>query len=92
MAHRSAVVVAAIALGLLAGGCDDPPSCEAVADHVAAVAARKLGSTVEVVDRASMIRNCQAEAKTNGAMRRCVMRASTLEDIKGCELRAALGR
>ncbi len=91
MAPRLAL---ALVLGLLGpAGCGDaPPSCEAVADHVAAVAAKRLGSTVEVVDRASLIRNCRAEAGGNAAMRRCVVRATTLEDIKGCELRAALSR
>jgi|JI10StandDraft_1071094.scaffolds.fasta_scaffold24332_5 hypothetical protein len=93
MALPSPLALAALALGLLgASACDDPPSCEAVADHVAAVAAKRLGSTVEVVDRASLIRNCRAEASGNAEMRRCVVRATTLEDIKGCELRAALGR
>lgn len=94
MARRRAIALVLGVLSVLgAGACGDaPPSCEAVADHVAAVAAKRLGSTVEVVDRASMIRNCRAEADANAAMRRCVIRATTLEAIKGCELRAALAR
>ncbi|MBL8626624.1 MAG: hypothetical protein JNK64_35375 [Myxococcales bacterium] len=83
---------AAIALCLLLMACDDDPTCEALADHVAALAAKDRGSTVTVADRAALIRNCQAEASSNRAMRRCVMKATTLVDAKECELRAAFGR
>lgn len=83
---------AAIALCVLLMACDDDPTCEALADHVAALAAKDRGSTVSVADRAALIRNCQAEASSNRAMRRCVMKAATLVDAKECELRAAFGR
>ena len=72
--------------------CDDDPTCEAIADHVTALAAKDRGSTVSVADRAALGRNCQAEASSNRAMRRCVMKAKTLVDAKECELRAAFGR
>lgn len=78
--------------GALLVACDDDPTCEAVADHVAALAAKDRGSTVTAADRASLVRNCQAEASRNRAMRRCVMKAATLADAKECELRAAFGR
>lgn len=84
---------AVLLLTLAVAACgDDTPSCGAVADHIAAVAARTGGATMKVADRAELVRNCEAERGGNAAMRRCVMAADTLDAIKQCELRAALGR
>ncbi len=83
---------AAIVSLILLAGCGDDPTCEALADHVTALAAKDRGATVTVADRAALIRNCKAEAASNRAMRRCVMKATTLVDAKECELRAAFGR
>lgn len=82
----------AIVLCVLLMACDDDPTCEALADHVAALAAKDRGATVTVADRASLVRNCKAEQASNRAMRRCVMKAKSLVDAKECELRAAFGR
>jgi len=84
----------ALVLVLVLGGaaaCDDTPSCEAIADHVLALAS-KGSSTVSVVDRAALVKNCKAESPGNAKMRACVMRTTSLDDAKGCELRAALGK
>ncbi len=76
---------------LAASACDDAPSCEAVADHVRELQS-KGGSTLKVADRDELVKNCEAESPGNEQMRVCVMKAKTLEDAKGCELRAALGK
>lgn len=82
----------AFVLCALLAACDDEPTCEAVADHVTALAAKDHGSTVTAADRAALVRNCKAEQASNRAMRRCVMKAGSLADAKECELRAAFGR
>lgn len=84
-----AVLAVALALGVAA--CDGAPSCEAVADHVLALVS-KSNSKLLVADRAALIENCKAESGSNARMRACIVRATSLEDVKGCELRSALGR
>lgn len=79
-----------LVLVLGAAACDDTPSCEAVADHVIALVG-KSNSTVSVADRASLVKNCKAESPGNAKMRACVVRATSLDEAKACELRAALG-
>jgi hypothetical protein len=81
----------ALYLPLAAAACNHAPSCEAVADHVRELQA-KGGSTLEVVDRAVLVKNCEAESPGNEEFRSCVLKAKTLEDAKGCELAAAFGK
>lgn len=82
----------ALVLCVLLAACDDDPTCAAVADHVGALARQEPRSSFGVADRAALIRNCEAEASSNRAMRRCVIKAASLADAKECELRAAFGR
>lgn len=74
---------------LAVAACNDTPSCSAVVDHLRQLQA-KGGSTVDVADRAVLVKNCEAESPGNARMRTCVMNAKTLEEAKGCELEAAL--
>jgi hypothetical protein len=83
---RSIVGAAFLLLGSCGGG--SAPSCEEMADHVAALA--KQESQIELAPRDDLIRNCQAEQSSNGKLRRCVAKATTLEQAKSCELAAAL--
>jgi hypothetical protein len=72
-------------------GCDDTPSCEALADHVLELQSKE-SSTVSVAARETMIANCKAESPGNRRMRQCVMKATSLVEAKGCELREAVGK
>lgn len=82
---RSLVLLVAVALA----GCGDDPSCAALATHIEELARREApGGAVKVADHGVMVRNCEAERAGNARFRRCVMKATSLADAKGCELAA----
>ncbi len=85
------IYVLALSGFLAVAACSDTPSCSAVVDHLRQLQA-KGGATVDVAERAVLVKNCEAESRGNERMRACVMNAKSIEEAKNCELEAAVGK